>query len=303
MKQITWMHPSYRDLVIEELTKDRDLRRVVLKTANIDDIQLVFSVAGGSDGNRSLPLLVDDESWDIISLRCSELATELTAWDLSSLIRSLSYVYQNSNPPKIKQRVLEIIKDVCENLLTKWNERKTLISILELRVYCNATLLINPLPPIPNLVPTWEYYSKSTKESLTASNVEEWVDLVWLIFQNEPRFLSQIKFPENHLSFIQDLMGKLEGEVIDDFEDLPVDELDDIGDRYSKFAESLRTLATTVEPLREKLDDLASLFSDKEEEIREQVRDIRENEPDNEFDIIKPKPIAEFNIQTLFRDL
>ena len=303
MKQITWMHPSYRDLVIEELAKDRDLRRVILKTANIDDIQLAFSVAGGGDGSRSLPLLVDDESWEIVSLRCAELATDLTAWDLSSLIRSLIYVYQNSNSPKIKQRVLEIIRDTCEKLLTEWNERKTPLSILELRVYCNATLLINPLLPIPNLVPTWEYYSKSAKGPLTASNMEEWVDLVWLISQNEPRFLRQIKFPENHLSFIQDLMGKLEGEVIDDFKDLPVDELEDTGDRYSRFAESSRTLATIVEPLSEKLDDLASLFSDTEDAIRELVRDIRENEPENEFDIIKPKPMDEHNIQTLFRDL
>lgn len=303
MTKITWMHPSYRDLIIEELSKDRNLRRVFLNTANISDTKLAFSVAGGSDGTRSLPLLVDDESWDIISLRCSELATDLSARDFFLLIHSLRYVNENLNSPKVKKRVIKIIKDVCNKMLTKWNERKIYLSVLELRVFCEATLLINPLLPIPNLEPTWEYYTQLAKNSFAASNFEDWADLVYLISQNEPRFLRQIKFTENYLPFIQDLIDNIENEVIDDFEDLSVGELEDTGDIYYSFAESLRTLTMVVEPLSGKLFDLAFLLSGKEDEIREQVRDISDHEPDDEYEIIQAMQTDEFNIQTLFRDL
>src|ERR687885_217582 len=61
---VTWVHPSWRDLVIDELVLDAAARKEFLENCSVDGLLLALSTGGGRAGTRSLPLLVDDCDWD-----------------------------------------------------------------------------------------------------------------------------------------------------------------------------------------------------------------------------------------------
>lgn len=63
------MHPSWRDLVIEEVAADAAARQRFLHAAGIDGVLLALSTGGGAAGERVLPLVVSDADWDAIGDR------------------------------------------------------------------------------------------------------------------------------------------------------------------------------------------------------------------------------------------
>jgi len=71
-----WVHPSWRDIVIERLADDPPLRRVFLERCGIDAIAMALSVAGGREGARTAPLLHGPEDATRIAARLPELITD-----------------------------------------------------------------------------------------------------------------------------------------------------------------------------------------------------------------------------------
>jgi hypothetical protein len=84
------VHPSWRDLVIERLAADAGARRAFLARAELDGLLLALSVAGGSAGTRSFPLLVEDGDWDLLTDRLVALARELDDHDALRVLVALS---------------------------------------------------------------------------------------------------------------------------------------------------------------------------------------------------------------------
>src|SRR3954470_4422503 len=78
--RVTWVHPSWRDLVISELARDDGLRRRFLRHCRVDGAALALSSGGGSDGDRVRRLLTGDADWDArgdnLHRACSELAQD-----------------------------------------------------------------------------------------------------------------------------------------------------------------------------------------------------------------------------------
>jgi len=70
---VDWIHPSYRDLVIEELIQNADLRNTFLRRASLEGVKLAISDTGGQYGNRRLPFIRSAESWDVLRERCLSL--------------------------------------------------------------------------------------------------------------------------------------------------------------------------------------------------------------------------------------
>ena len=73
MHFLSWMHPSYRDLVIEELSRDVAFRRNFLRTCSVNGLKLAVSEAGGAAGTRRFPLMVDKSAWTMLTQRAGEL--------------------------------------------------------------------------------------------------------------------------------------------------------------------------------------------------------------------------------------
>lgn len=64
-----WVHPSYRDLVIEELEKDETRGINFLRSCSLAGLQLSLSVAGGAKGDRQFPLMSIPKSFDLVAKR------------------------------------------------------------------------------------------------------------------------------------------------------------------------------------------------------------------------------------------
>jgi hypothetical protein len=86
---IGWVHPSWRDLVINELRRDAAARQRFLSACGVHGTMLALSHEGGTGGERRLPLLVTDGDWDLLGDRLGQLATELEHPDLARLLVAL----------------------------------------------------------------------------------------------------------------------------------------------------------------------------------------------------------------------
>src|SRR3954447_1210057 len=84
--RVTWVHPSWRDLVIDELARDAGHRRDFLAAAELPGVLLALSGGGGALGGRRLPLLVADEDWDALGDAVHRLCAELGQDDLGALL-------------------------------------------------------------------------------------------------------------------------------------------------------------------------------------------------------------------------
>ncbi len=87
---IGWVHPSWRDLVIDELRGDPDARQRFLSASAVDGVTLAVSHAGGSAGERTLPLMIADADWDALGDRLHELRRELEDRELARVLLALS---------------------------------------------------------------------------------------------------------------------------------------------------------------------------------------------------------------------
>lgn len=70
--RIAWVHPSCRDLAIEELGNDARLRTRFLEHTDIGGLRLAMSVGGGR-GERNFPLLRSEYDWSILEKRLQGL--------------------------------------------------------------------------------------------------------------------------------------------------------------------------------------------------------------------------------------
>ena len=128
-EMIDWIHPSYRDLVIEKVSNDTKMSKKLLEFATIDIIKLAISDTGGQKGERRLPLLISDEQWEIFRKRCLKLVDEITNDDsiISLLVTFRSSYLNSSEKSKKRNKISQISKEILEKLNNKWNAGKNAV--------------------------------------------------------------------------------------------------------------------------------------------------------------------------------
>jgi hypothetical protein len=89
--RVTWVHPSWRDLVIERLAADAGARRAFLERCELPGALLALSTGGGAAGERALPLLITDADWDALGDTVHRLAMALDQHDLALLFGAMGH--------------------------------------------------------------------------------------------------------------------------------------------------------------------------------------------------------------------
>jgi hypothetical protein len=84
--RVTWVHPSWRDLVIDHLAQSPDRRRAFLHAAGLPGLELALSTAGGPTGARRLPLVTTDQDWDALGDTAHRMCLSLAQDDLARLL-------------------------------------------------------------------------------------------------------------------------------------------------------------------------------------------------------------------------
>ena len=214
-KSIQWVHPTWRDLVIQTLHDNEYYRQPFLRSATLDGVLLALSTAGGKDGERIVPLLVDPADWASLEGAATSLiksgqldAIQALLTSLDTLARSLridgpaGQVHKESFQAVLTSILLECTK--------RWNAGSDPIPILSLQTYAKLSVLIDPIPPVPSLKLSWIHYWDSAKMALTnrvttengLGAVMSWFEYVQLVESTEPRFLTQSKFPEEYVAIV-----------------------------------------------------------------------------------------------------
>jgi hypothetical protein len=201
-KLIAWIHPSYRDLVIESISKNPGMRLRYLERGGMPAISLALSQAGGATGQRIFPLMIDDESWKSLEKACIDQLRNGPKEDETSILATM--ISSTTGDPPHRDRLERLANAICETLRQKWDEAGSKIGLARLEQFYTLAERSSQYLPSPDLTSTWEaaweevrsvIYDSSTDSFSSPDELVEWAGLCDLIQKNEPRFLRRVGFP------------------------------------------------------------------------------------------------------------
>ncbi|MGH2860309.1 MAG: hypothetical protein ACRDLT_02245 [Solirubrobacteraceae bacterium] len=152
---IGWVHPSWRDLVIDQLREDAAGRQGFLAACGIEGAALALSQQGGTRGERSLPLLKTDADWDQLLDRLCRLLPELEPRDMARLLLTLSQSIQELADPHQRLEAESLAGSVLNDARERWNRLHTPLPAFVLDAwYRLADNLPGACAP-PRIAATW----------------------------------------------------------------------------------------------------------------------------------------------------
>ena len=305
---LVWMHPSYRDLVIEELSRDASRRREFLGTCSMDGLKLAVSQVGGAAGTRQFPFMVDEEAWTTLTRRAADLVAEASVDGvcdiLTSVVSALGAV-GNANTREKLERMLTV---ACEAAREKWDSRSTPLSGQQLTAFADASIHLPELPKLPDLKASWDNaecglygeLSREECEPLKERRLVEWSALVAAVGKVEPRFMAKVRFPLDYGEQMESLFTEIREELENRY-------CDDDPDLLEMDAERLAALGSVVDRLSDIPGDHVEIAIELHNRLvaaamamREQAAEGRPPEPDEEEE---GHAMAGFDVAALFSDL
>jgi hypothetical protein len=229
---IGWVHPSWRDLVIDELREDAAARRRFLDACSVHGAMLALSQDGGSAGERTLPLLVSDEDWDRLGARLRQIVLQIEDQDLARLFLALrlalraalrgglrAALTRPAVPAEIEYSQTREARNLAEYLLTvtarRWDEQGQPLQVFLLESwYALRRLASGDIRP-PKIGPTWaELYPASLHalglERFELARADEWLALAQTLASYDPKTLLAIGFYERDQELLEHLSEALE---------------------------------------------------------------------------------------------
>ena len=214
--RIDWVHPSWRDLVIEHLAKDSTARLRFLSRCSVHGAALALSVAGGRDGKRELPLMIDDADWDALTDRVYLLVPNLDASDLGALLSTIEQAIRRSDSNRHSTELLAVARSVLQRLVSIWDGAKVPVphSALVGWFALAGGLPPEPTPPSPpDLTRTWaELFPAVTPDLADCASTErfaDWLALADLLREYQPAELERLHFDDTYET-VDDLLTDVE---------------------------------------------------------------------------------------------
>ena len=253
---VAWVHPSWRDLVIEELATDAEARRAFLRNCSLEGILLGLSTGGGVTGERSLPLVIDDADWDLVGDRAAGFLSEL---DDAAIVRVLAALSEAQSAAAGRQvaELEALAGSLLEQLARSWNSVHRVLPIGVLAVWFELASRLPQRLPKPDLAPTWiehlptERIDISDQTDLT--RVDDWLELAALAHEHTPKMLAAFGFPERQTEVLErlvlDATGCAEGSSPPPFRALQVSVLRRLAELAPEHAAGARRTATRLEAM------------------------------------------------------
>lgn len=140
-KPVYWIHPSYRDLVIDILSENYKFQIRFLEKCSVDGVSLALSESGGSTGGRVLPILGFSESWNLLQKRIIELITNESDWGIRRIIVYLNAIIKSealADKGELREKVTAIAQSALELIeghkyLDKFYDTELIIELYKLQ--------------------------------------------------------------------------------------------------------------------------------------------------------------------------
>jgi hypothetical protein len=314
-----WIHPSWRDLVIEHMRDNAAIRCDFLSRCGTYGILLSLSRGGGVKGERNTPLLSTKNDWLILKRRVSALVKQEPLERHQDLINAVLGLLAR---PEVnhKSRLTDTamhgeLTDLARGLLSdcrkEWNSRKLILVPSTLSSYYRLSELLSPLPSSPDLEATWTTYYNAICDAmddyhagcnLTSRAFETFFHFVGICFLNEPRFLRQKDYPNCLSARMSRFLLAVKEEDTDTINPGPEDEMAKESSRLESIESALNSVSVVGEALRSEAEkrgsELRTLIDQIDDFIRENYSDEPEPEPSHSY-----SPRDDFILEELFADL
>jgi hypothetical protein len=212
-QSVTWVHPSWRDLVIDRLARDPDARRTFLERCSLDGLLLGLSVGGGASGGRRFPLLVADGDWDTAARRLRELMPTLEDAQLVRLLAALDAAAQAPSDARVHAEARALSERCLAATRQQLDARATPTPVALLEHWYTLADRLGGGFASPRLAPTW--IELAPRESADTSSVadlvrtEDWLRLARVLAEYDPDALERFDFPRG----ARDLLERLAHEA------------------------------------------------------------------------------------------
>jgi hypothetical protein len=224
---VAWVHPSWRDLVIDQLSDDDAARLRFLDRCGLDGVVLAVSVAGGATGERLLPLLRKHEDWDAVSARVARLAPELDDPAAIRLLESLGAALGADLPDGARAEVEALAALTLERTKATWDRKRAPLSVAAVEAWFRLAMHLPHPPHAPTLAPTWIELVPSEPIDLSSrpelSRFDECLALVEILSTFAPRELERFGFPHQQ--------KRVFAQFVEDVATRPPDEADELLER------------------------------------------------------------------------
>lgn len=307
---VDWIHPSYRDLVIEELIQNVELRNRFLGRASLEGVKLAVSDTGGQHGHRKLPLIRSAESWDVLQERC--LALIKGNGDDQEVLEILANAASQNPSQDLDMRWNRLLNLVCEAVRQKWNAELRLIDAGELNAFSKARKHAVPEPPLPELRHTWESLEAQFKEAvrhaeahgnLDFESLDDLAHFAQVTKQLAPEFLDEMGFPARYDSEIAAIVLAAEAEAKEDSYESDPDALRELAGRKDAVAASIERLSDLDVPQIKSINRLSSRLRTSSSRLEREAAENEPPDPDYEYERTSSDESVIFDIGRLFSEL
>jgi hypothetical protein len=196
---IGWVHPSWRDLVIEELSCDTTARHCFLRACGADGATLALSHAGGAAGERALPLLATDSDWDVLGDRLHELVRELEDQDLARVLVTFAEALAVINDPAQHLEAQSLATYLLGATGRAWDQERRALSVFLLDAWYTLNAYAAKQTTPPQLAATWAELHPGPRllqhpDRVELARPDEWLALAQLIRERDPLGLDTLGF-------------------------------------------------------------------------------------------------------------
>jgi hypothetical protein len=213
---VGWVHPSWRDLVIDQLAGDAGARARFLRVAGLDGVELAVSLGGGAYGDRSLPLMVGDPDWDVLTTRSLELAGELDSGGVTRLIRALTVAVRGAPTTWQRREAGAVARDVLEATVQRLTEAELSLPLAE--AWLDTATVVPDAPAAPQLTRAWAHLVPvppfDSPEEI--ARADDWLALAELIEEYLPSDMHTLGFPDRYGDVFQALLDAVQTGAPDD---------------------------------------------------------------------------------------
>jgi hypothetical protein len=288
---VDWIHPSYRDLVIDELIQNADLRNTFLRRVSLEGVKLAVSDTGGRFGKRRLPFIRSAESWDVLEERCLSLISS-DAGD-REVLEILGNAAAQNTSPEHSSRWVRLLTSVCNAVRGKWDTESRVIGSADLEAFTKARKYSDPELTLPTLLPTWEYLDTQFKESLHRADSDRELDydafdnltaFAHVVEQCAPEFLEQVGFPNKYEAGIASVLYKAQSEASERTYSSDPDELRALAERKDLIAASLERLDELSVSYASGASKLADRLRERSSELEQSAVENEPPEPDYDYE-------------------
>jgi hypothetical protein len=205
---VAWVHPSWRDLVIDQLTADAAGRRAFLARAGIEGLLLALSTAGGRTGEREFPLLVGDADWDLLGDRLTTLVRDADDHDTQRVLLAIDAAFDSVRLSPTRAELRAVAQAVLGTARRRWDRTHEPVPVAALVAWLELAARAGGIEPVPHLERTWFAALPPAEGELSDDELrmaDDWLWLVQVLYDCRPEELLSLGFPDGHEARVEAL--------------------------------------------------------------------------------------------------